>query len=158
MSVSGKTGPVPAGDAAPARAQPKSPRRKSRELALQCLYQWLLNPEDVGVIQADVLGRDGARRYDKPLFEGLVEGVIQDMPALREALTPCLDRPQVELSPIEHAILLAGAFELIHHLETPYRVIINESVELAKTFGGTDGHKYVNGVLDKLAARLRPHG
>jgi transcription antitermination protein NusB len=136
----------------------KSPRRKARELALQSLYHWLLNPDDLGVIQVDVIARDGAKRYDKVFYNALFEGVIGDMPRLRDALQPHLDRPQVEVSPIEHAILLAGAFELMHHLETPYRVIINESIELAKSFGGTDGHKYVNGVLDKLASQVRPHG
>jgi transcription antitermination protein NusB len=140
------------------KAAPKSPRRKARELALQSLYHWLLNPDDMGVIQAEVIARDGAKRYDKVFYETLVEGVVGDMPALREAIQPFLDRPQIELSPVEHAILLAAAFELLHHAETPYRVIINESIELAKVFGGTDGHKYVNGVLDKLAAKVRPHG
>ncbi len=137
---------------------PKSPRRRARELALQSLYHWLLNPDDVGVIQVDVLAKDTPKRFDKAFYTALFEGVIGDMPRLRDALQPFLDRPQVEVSPVEHAILLAGAFELIHFPETPYRVIINESIELAKSFGGTDGHKYVNGVLDKLATQVRPHG
>jgi transcription antitermination protein NusB len=141
-----------------ARPMVKSPRRKARELALQSLYHWLLNPDDVGVIQVDVLAKDAPRRYDKAFYTALFEGVIGEMPRLRDALLPFLDRPQVEVSPVEHAILLAGAYELIHFQETPYRVIINESIELAKSFGGTDGHKYVNGVLDKLAAQVRPHG
>ena len=74
---------------------------------------------------------------------------------LHEAITPALDRPVAELSPVEHAVLLVAAFELLHHPEIPYRVVINEAVELAKTFGGTDGYKYVNGVLDRVALRLR---
>lgn len=141
-----------------ARPMVKSPRRKARELALQSLYHWLLNPEDVGVIQVDVLAKDAPKRYDKVFYAALFEGVVAEMPRLRDALLPFLDRPQIEVSPVEHAILLAGAYELIHFQETPYRVIINESIELAKSFGGTDGHKYVNGVLDKLAAQVRPHG
>jgi transcription antitermination protein NusB len=140
------------------RPMAKSPRRRARELALQSLYHWLLNPEDVGVIQVDVIAKDAPKRYDKAFYTALFEGVITEMPRLRDALVPFLDRPQVEVSPVEHAILLAGAYELIHFQETPYRVIINESIELAKSFGGTDGHKYVNGVLDKLAAQVRPHG
>ena len=136
----------------------KSPRRKARELALQSLYHWLVNPDDLGIIQVDVLAKDTPKRYDKAFYMALFEGVVGDMPRLRDALVPFLDRPQVEVSPVELAILLAGAYELIHCPETPYRVIINESIELAKSFGGTDGHKYVNGVLDKLAAQVRPHG
>ena len=149
---------LPLGPVEQPPAKPKSPRRKARELALQSIYQWLVNPEDLGVIQVDVLKRDGAKRYDKPLYETLFSGVVRHFSALQEAISPALDRPQNELSPVELAILLAGTFEFVHMPETPYRVIINESVELAKTFGGTDGHKYVNGVLDKLAPRLRPHG
>ncbi len=141
-----------------ARPMVKSPRRKARELALQSLYHWLLNPEDVGVIQVDVLAKDAPKRYDKAFYVALFEGVVAEMPRLHDALLPYLDRPQIEVSPVEHAILLAGAYELIHFQETPYRVIINESIELAKSFGGTDGHKYVNGVLDKLASQVRPHG
>jgi transcription antitermination protein NusB len=140
------------------RSMVKSPRRRARELALQSLYHWLLNPEDVGVIQVDVIAKETPKRYDKAFYNALFEGVVSEMPRLRDALVPFLDRPQVELSPVEHAILLAGAYELIHFPETPYRVIINESIELAKSFGGTDGHKYINGVLDKLAAQARPHG
>jgi N utilization substance protein B len=80
---------------------------------------------------------------------------MKEAPALREQFSPYVDRPLVELSPIEHGILLIGSFELIHHVEVPYRVAINEAVELAKSFGGTDGFKFVNGVLDKLAAQAR---
>lgn len=85
----------------------------------------------------------------------MLSGTIHNADALRTELEPLLDRPLSELSPVEHAILLIGAFELSNHLEIPYRVVINEEVELAKSFGGIDGHKFVNGVLDKLAAKLR---
>ncbi len=81
--------------------------------------------------------------------------MLRELPRLREAIEPLIDRRFEELSPVERSLLLLGAFELVHHVETPYRVIINEAVELAKTYGGTDGHKFVNGVLDKAAARLR---
>jgi len=81
--------------------------------------------------------------------------VLDQAPALRERFAPFVDRPLAELSPVEHAILLIGSYELVHHVEVPYRVAINEAVELAKSFGGTDGFKFVNGVLDKLAAQAR---
>jgi N utilization substance protein B len=92
---------------------------------------------------------------DAALFEALVHGVAREAKELESIFQPHLDRPASALSPIEHCILLLGAFELAHHPETPYRVVINEAVELAKTFGGTEGHKYVNGVLDRVAAQLR---
>ena len=82
--------------------------------------------------------------------------MLREAPTLRERFTP-VDRPLAELSPVEHGILLIGSFELIHHVEVPYKVAINEAVELAKSFGGTDGFKFVNGVLDKLAADVRAH-
>ena len=88
-------------------------------------------------------------------FNTLLRGAIRDSAALRAELSPLIDREMTELSPIEHAILLIGAFELAIHIEIPYRVVINEAVALAKSFGGIDGHKYVNGVLDKLAAKVR---
>jgi N utilization substance protein B len=89
-------------------------------------------------------------------FEALVRGVIEHAGELDAALQPFLDRPASSLSPVEHALLLIGGFELARCPDIPYRVVINEAVELAKIYGGTDGHKYVNGVLDKLAAQLRP--
>ncbi len=98
---------------------------------------------------------DGFDKADAALFESIVKGVIKHGAELGEQLTPHLDRPWAEVSPIERGILWIGAFELDAMPETPYRVIINESIELAKTFGGTDGHKYVNGVLDKFAAVRR---
>ncbi len=85
-----------------------------------------------------------------------MHGAIAHVGALRAAISPHLDRPIAELSPVEHAVLLIGAYEMTHHVEIPYRVVINEAVEVAKSFGGTDGFKYVNGVLDKLGADLRP--
>jgi N utilization substance protein B len=81
--------------------------------------------------------------------------VIRDSEALSADIAPCLDRPIDQLSPVERAVLLVAAFELKNHVDIPYRVVINEAVELAKTFGGADGYKYVNGVLDKLSAKLR---
>ncbi len=134
----------------------KGSRRQSRELALQGLYQWLLNESDAQQVLAQLAGEEGYARADQTLLAALVGNVIADAGLLREKIAPLLDRPIGQLSPIEHAVLLMAASEMRMHPETPYRVVINEAVELAKAYGGTDGHKYVNGVLDKLAVALRP--
>jgi N utilization substance protein B len=134
----------------------KSARRLARELALQGLYQAQLSGNDEASIEAHLAEAPGYVRADRPLFESLLRGVLRELPHLRSAIEPLLDRRFEELSPVERSLLLLGTFELSHHLETPYRVIINEAVELAKAYGGTEGHKFVNGVLDKAAGRLRP--
>ncbi|UUM21673.1 transcription antitermination factor NusB [Mycoavidus sp. SF9855] len=133
----------------------KSARRRSREFAVQSLYQWLLTKAEASAICAHLQSAPGFNKADREHFDALVQGVTRGAGALDEQLAPCLDRPTQELSPIEHAVLLIGAYELTHHIEIPYRVVINEAVEITKTFGGTDGYKYVNGVLDRLAAQLR---
>jgi N utilization substance protein B len=135
----------------------RSPRHRAREFALQGLYQWLLNNEDSGVIDAHIRQAHGFDKADREHFDALLHGAINNSIALREDFAPLIDRTVAELSPIEHAVLLIGAYELKNHIEIPYRVVINEAVELTKSFGGLDGHKYVNGVLDKLAAKLRPN-
>jgi N utilization substance protein B len=151
-------GPVSAGPAGHAeRTPPKSARRRSRELAMQGLYQWLLSHEDAGAIEAHLAAT--APSFDKAdlgHFGELLHGSIREIDALHARIEPHLDRKVSELSPVEHATLLVGTFELTRHLEIPYRVVINEAVELAKTFGGTDGYKFINGVLDKVAAHARP--
>jgi transcription antitermination protein NusB len=134
----------------------KNSRRRAREFALQALYQWLLNESDVETLLAQLREQKDFPKADQPLAEALLRGVVGNSGALRQLIAPHLDRPMKELSPVEHALLLLSAFELRDHVQTPYRVVINEAIELAKSFGGTDGHKYVNGVLDKLAAELRP--
>nr|WP_314629390.1 transcription antitermination factor NusB [uncultured Noviherbaspirillum sp.] len=133
----------------------RTPRHRAREFALQGIYQWLLSSEDSGVIDAHIRQAHGFDKADAAHFDALLHGVIRDVPRLRTKISPLIDRPLDQLSPIEHAALLIGAYELEHHLEIPYKVVINEAVELTKSFGGIDGHKYVNGVLDKLAAQLR---
>jgi len=135
----------------------KSARRRSRELATQGLYQWLLSAAPAGEIDAQIRTVQGFDKADQAHFDALLHGVIRDADALTAQIEPCLDRPVVELSPVERAVLLVATFELTHHVEIPYRVVINEAVELAKTFGGVDGYKYVNGVLDKVAAKIRPN-
>jgi N utilization substance protein B len=134
----------------------KNSRRRAREFALQSIYQWLLNESAADSLLAQLKEQKEFPKADQALAEALLRGVITNADALRELLTPLLDRKMKELSPVEHALLLLSTFELRDHADTPYLVIINEAIELAKSFGGTDGHKYVNGVLDKLAAGLRP--
>ena len=134
----------------------KNSRRRAREFALQALYQWLVNESAAETLLAQLKEQKDFPKADQALAEALLRGVVGDADALRQLITPYLDRRMKELSPVEHALLLLSAFELRDHAQTPYKVIINEAIELAKSFGGTDGHKYVNGVLDKLAAELRP--
>lgn len=139
------------------KTPPKSARRRSREFAMQGLYQWLLSRDDPGAIEAHLVETSpNFDKSDREHFRELLHGVIRDIDALHALIAPFLDRRVDELSPVEHATLLVGAFELTRHLEIPYRVVINEAVELAKTFGGTDGYKYINGVLDKVATQARP--
>ena len=146
----------PAGTAPARKAPPKSARRRSRELALQGLYQWQLTRAEAGEIDAHIREQDDFGRCDSAHFDALLHGCIQESEDLDAALSPALDRPIAQLSPIEHAVLWIGTYELTHCVDVPYRVAINEAVELAKSFGGTDGHKYVNGVLDRTAGALRP--
>lgn len=140
-------------------------RRLSREMALQGIYHWLVFPADSKVIQDCVvqLASDfdaeipEERIVDQEHFEVLLHGILCSVSQLDQLIAPHLDRTLVELSPVEHGVLLLGAFELRNLPDIPYRVVINEAVELAKIFGGTDGYKYVNGVLDRIASCSRPH-
>ena len=134
----------------------KSARYRSREFALQGVYQWLLAKNSPADIAKDIEMFRGYDKCDPLYFRDLLDGTIQDAEAIERALAPCLDRAVDRLSPIERATLLIAGCEFLRHPEVPYRVVINEAVELAKAFGGADGHKYVNGVLDKLAETMRP--
>jgi transcription antitermination protein NusB len=134
----------------------KSPRRRARELAMQGLYEWLLGHAEPATIEAHMREMDGFDKADRAHFDALLHGGIAEAATLDGLLVPHLDRQVAQLSPVEHAVLWIGTYELRHCLDVPYRVAINEAVELAKTFGGTDGHKYVNGVLDRVASALRP--
>jgi N utilization substance protein B len=125
------------------KAADKSARTRAREFALQALYQHL-----VGGNEADAI--------DAVHFDALLHGCIEDAVALDAAILPLLDRKMNETSPVEHAVLWIGTYELQHCPDVPWRVILNECIELAKAFGGTDGHKWVNGVLNQLAPSLRP--
>ncbi|GAB3467311.1 transcription antitermination factor NusB [Massilia terrae] len=133
----------------------RTPRHRAREFALQGLYQWLLNNEPASTVVNHIRNAHGFDKADGEYFTELLNGAIAQSVDLRERVSPLLDRPITELSPIEHAALLLGAWELQNKIEIPYRVVINEAVELTKSFGGAEGHKYVNGVLDRLAGKLR---
>lgn len=134
----------------------KSPRHRAREFVVQGLYQWQVGGQDTSAIQLQAAGVPGFEKADLALYQGLLGDVMADAETLRNLLQPCISRPWEEVSPIERSILLLAACEFKNHPETPYRVVINEAIELTKTFGGTDGHKFVNGVLDRLAPQLRP--
>jgi N utilization substance protein B len=133
----------------------KSPRHRARELAMQGIYQWRITAGDVAKIEKQIQAEKNIGRFDKELFSKLLLGALGHHADIEAQISTHLDRPIEELSPVEYAVLLLGAFELVQHTEVPYKVVINEAVELAKTFGGTDGHKFVNGVLDKLAPQVR---
>ncbi len=137
------------------KAASKSDRSRAREFAVQALYQVLVGKNDVAAV--DVFTRDlaGFNKADAAHFDALLHGCAEQVDALNTLIEPLLDRGLKEISPIEHAVLWIGAYELQHCLDVPWRVVINECVELAKEFGGTDGHKYVNGVLNALARQLR---
>ncbi|HUW38779.1 MAG TPA: transcription antitermination factor NusB [Rhodocyclaceae bacterium] len=146
------------GQPAAARSGKRSnPRHRAREFALQGLYQSLLGGQDEAAIKSQAAGVAGFDKADGELYQALLHRTLADLASLEQALTPHIDRPWTEISPIERGILLLGACEFKHFPETPYRVVLNEAIELAKSFGGTDGHRFVNGVLDKLAAELRPN-
>jgi N utilization substance protein B len=132
-----------------------SPRRRSREFALQGLYQRQLSGNSFPAIRAQLADAGGFALADRAYFDLLWTGITTDEGALIDRISPWLDRAAAGLSPIERAILVIGTWELQHRPEIPYRVVINEAVELAKSYGGTDGHKFVNGVLDKVAADVR---
>jgi N utilization substance protein B len=152
VSAPAKKGGAPAGK----RTAPKSSRRRSREVALQGLYEWLISGSDAGVIDAHVREQEGFDKCDSAHFDALLHGCINEAADIDAVLSRHVDRKTTELSPVEHGVLMIGTYELKHCIDIPYKVAINEAVELAKSFGGTDGHKYVNGVLDKAAVDLRP--
>lgn len=133
----------------------KSLRHRARELAMQGVYEWRLSGKNAKLIENGTRDEKSLGRYDTEFFGQLLNGAIAQHEELAAQIAPHLDRKVDELSPVEYSVLLLGAYELTHHPEVPYRVVINEAVELAKTFGGSDGHKFVNGVLDKLAAQVR---
>ena len=133
-----------------------SPRRASREFAMQGVFQWLFTGASAAVVLKNLSELEGFDTADSAFLSSALNGTIGEAEGLRAKLEPLADRKWDEVSPVERAILMVGAWELMHNPEIPFRVTINEAIELGKRFGGTDGHKYVNGVLDKLAADVRP--
>ena len=133
---------------------PLAQRRKARTLIVQALYQWYLSKSDPLEIEAQFHEQNGGK-IDWEYFSEVFLEIPKQQEALDKHIRPLLDRELNSLDPVERALLYLGTFELASRIDIPYRVVINECVELAKTFGATDGHKYINGVLDKLAKSLR---
>jgi transcription antitermination protein NusB len=138
------------------KASAKSGRSRARAFAVQALYQHLVGRNEADAIDAFTRDLSGFDKSDTSHFDTLLHGCIEQAAALDALISPLLDRKLAEISPIEHSVMWIGAFELKQCLDVPWRVVINECVDLAKEFGGTDGHKYVNGVLNGLAPLLRP--
>ena len=139
------------------KAASKSGRSRSREFALQALYQHLVGGNDAAEIDTFTRDLAGFSKADAVHFDALLHGCVGESKALDALITPLLDRDMSEISPIERGVMWIGAYELKHCLDVPWRVVLNECVELAKAFGGTDGHKYVNAVLNGMCLDLRPH-
>ncbi|MEJ1296789.1 MAG: transcription antitermination factor NusB [Candidatus Sedimenticola sp. (ex Thyasira tokunagai)] len=130
-------------------------RSQARHHAVQAVYQWQVTGQDIRDIHNQFLSEQDTGTFELDYFDALLHGIPNHLSELDEKLAPCLDRSIESVDPVERAILRLGAFELLHQLEVPYRVVINEAVELAKVFGAEQGHRYVNGVLDKLAQQVR---
>jgi transcription antitermination protein NusB len=130
-------------------------RSIARKLAMQALYQWLLTQQSAAEIKQQFLESEDSAGVDREHFEELVGGCIARHEELTAALKPFIDRPLDQLDPVETAILMIGMFELRHRVDIPYRVVINEAVDLCKRFGATDAHKYINAVLDRVAREVR---
>ena len=137
-------------------ANPGNPRSRARRAVLQALYQWQLSGQSPNEVEAQFVAEQPFEHVDVDYFQLLLRNIPRHLEELDAALSPSLDRPVSQLDPIEKAILRIGAFELVHRPEVPWRVVINEAVDLAKSFGAEQSHKYVNGILDKLAHQKRP--
>lgn len=140
---------------APRKSSTKPPRSRAREFAVQALYQHLVGRQDAEAIDQFTRGLSGFHKADAVHYDALLHGCIREAAELDALITPLLDRKLEEISPIERAVMWIGTYEFLHAADVPWRVVLNECIELAKEFGGTDGHKYVNGVLNGLAPRLR---
>ena len=131
-------------------------RRKSRELVMKSIYRGIINQFDINQIKKDIKDDPDYSKADEVFYNHLFDGVFQNIAELNIEISSYIDRPIEKLSPIEHSILCISVYELIYDPAIPYKVAINEGVELAKTFGGIEGFKYINGVLDKVAEERRP--
>ena len=130
-------------------------RSVARKLAMQALYQWQLNGQPVADITRQFLESDESAGVDREYFSELIQGCIDGRERIQLAIAPCIDRPLEQLDPVETAILMIGVFELSSRVDVPYRVVINEAVDLCKRFGATDAHKYINAVLDRASREFR---
>ena len=139
------------------KSRAKSARSRAREFALQALYQVLVGRNEPAAVDAFTRDLVGFHKADSAHYDALLHGCAEQAAELDALIEPLLDRKLAEISPIEHAVMWMGAYELKHCADVPWRVALNECIELAKQFGGTDGHKYVNGVLNGLAPKLRSH-
>jgi N utilization substance protein B len=133
-----------------------SPRRKARELAVQAVYSWQLSDNSVADVEAHFLTENAKRRFEIEFFQKLFRGVTSQVSSLDKAIEPHVDRPLDDIDHIEKAILRVAVYELSDCPDVPYRVVINEAIELAKLFAADDSHKFVNGVLDKTVKLIRP--
>jgi len=134
-----------------------SPRRKARELAVQAVYSWQLSDNDVLDVETHFIAENAKRRFDIEYFQQLFHGVVRQLTDIDNAISPYVDRPLVDVDHVEKAILRVAVFELKDCKDVPYRVVINEAIELAKAFAADDSHKFVNGVLDKVVKDIRPN-
>ena len=134
----------------------KTPRRRAREFAVQGIYQWQLNALTPATIEKNLRDNEQFAKADEALFRTLLYGVLNDPARIESAIASHFERAPEDVSPVERAVLLMAAFELTQQAETPLAVIINEAIEIAKTFGGAEGHRFVHGVLDQSAADVRP--
>lgn len=139
------------------KAASKSVRTRAREFALQALYQHIVGGNEAAAIDAFTRDLSGFHKADAAHYDALLHGCINTAAEMDALITPLLDRKMAEISPIEHAAMWIGVYEFQHCKDVPWRVVLNECIELAKEFGGTDGHKYVNAVLNGIAPQLRAH-
>jgi N utilization substance protein B len=142
------------GDAEKPKSTPSS-RHQARKMALQAVYQWLMSGGTARAIERQYVNESPTKNADLDFFHELLFSVISDHKEYEVLINPLLDRPFEQIDAIEKAVLYISTHELKHNISTPYRVVINEGIELAKKFGATDSHKYVNGILDKLSNQLR---
>ncbi|MFK7964525.1 MAG: transcription antitermination factor NusB [Burkholderiaceae bacterium] len=144
--------PQNTGSGSQRQAGGRNARRRAREFAVQGLYEWLISASDSGVIEAGLRQSPGFERCDQDHLTSLLHGAIREVSHITEKFGKHLDRPIEQVSPVERAVLMVGTYEMIHHPEVPYRVVINEAVDLAKVFGGPEGHRFINGIMDKVAS------
>ena len=134
-----------------------TPRRKARELAVQAVYSWQLSGNNIADVEAHFLTDNAKRRFDIEYFQQLLHGVAANLTKIDDIISPHVDRPLVDVDHVEKSIIRTAIFELTDCQDVPYRVVINEAIELAKAFAADDSHKFVNGVLDKAVKDLRPN-